>query len=123
MRVRARLPAGALARFARFAVGRRARRTVPRAPPSRRRAAAADSLLRYAAGCATAPARRPRRAHADDAGLDLHAAEAAEVAPGGRASVGTGVALALDDGLAGLVLPRSGLAARHGLDARQRARV
>jgi dUTP diphosphatase len=57
----------------------------------------------------------PSRAHADDAGLDLHAAEAATLAPGARASVGTGVALAIPDGWAGLVLPRSGLAARHGI--------
>jgi dUTP pyrophosphatase len=57
----------------------------------------------------------PSRAHADDAGLDLHAAEAATLAPGARATVGTGVALAIPDGWAGLVLPRSGLAARHGI--------
>ena len=60
-------------------------------------------------------ARVPTRAHAGDAGLDLYAAEATEVPPGGRASVPTGVALALEEGHAGLVLPRSGLAARHGL--------
>jgi len=57
----------------------------------------------------------PSRAHADDAGLDLHAAESAILASGARASVGTGVALAIPDGWAGLVLPRSGLAARHGI--------
>ena len=57
----------------------------------------------------------PLRAHADDAGLDLHAAEAATLAPGERASVGTGLAVALPQGCAGLVLPRSGLAARHGI--------
>ena len=57
----------------------------------------------------------PLRAHGDDAGLDLHAAEAAELGPGERASVGTGVALAIPEGRAGLVLPRSGLAARHGI--------
>ena len=57
----------------------------------------------------------PSRAHADDAGLDLHAAEAATLAPSARAIVGTGVALAIPDGWAGLVLPRSGLAARHGI--------
>jgi dUTP pyrophosphatase len=57
----------------------------------------------------------PTRAHADDAGYDLHANEAATLAPGRRASIGTGVALEIPDGWAGLVLPRSGLAARHGI--------
>jgi dUTP pyrophosphatase len=57
----------------------------------------------------------PVRAHAGDAGYDLHAAEAATIAPGDRASVGTGIAVAIPDGHAGLVLPRSGLAARHGI--------
>lgn len=57
----------------------------------------------------------PARAHEADAGFDLHAAEAASIAPGGRASVGTGVAVAIPEGQAGLVLPRSGLAARHGI--------
>jgi dUTP pyrophosphatase len=60
-------------------------------------------------------ARAPSRAHEGDAGYDLHAAEAAVLEPGGRASVGTGVAIALPDGCAGLVLPRSGLALRHGI--------
>lgn len=57
----------------------------------------------------------PERAHDDDAGYDLRAAEAAVIAPGERASVGTGIAVAIPDGHAGLVLPRSGLAARHGV--------
>jgi dUTP pyrophosphatase len=57
----------------------------------------------------------PRRAHADDAGLDLHAVEAVTLAPGTRASVGTGIAVAIPEGQAGLVLPRSGLAARSGI--------
>ena len=57
----------------------------------------------------------PSRAHADDAGLDLHSAEAAVLGPGERASVGTGIAVAIPDGFAGLVLPRSGLALRHGI--------
>ena len=60
-------------------------------------------------------AREPSRAHDGDAGYDLYAVEAATVAPGERASVGTGIALAIPDGWAGLVLPRSGLAARHGI--------
>ncbi len=57
----------------------------------------------------------PTRAHEGDAGLDLYAAEAAVLAPGERASVGTGVAVEIPAGHAGLVLPRSGLAARHGI--------
>jgi dUTP pyrophosphatase len=57
----------------------------------------------------------PAPAHAGDAGYDLHAAERARLGPGERTSVGTGLALAIPDGLAGLVLPRSGLALRHGI--------
>lgn len=57
----------------------------------------------------------PKRAHADDAGHDLHAAEGASIAPGERMSIGTGIAVEIPEGHAGLVLPRSGLAARHGI--------
>ena len=57
----------------------------------------------------------PTRAHDSDAGLDLYAAEAASIAPGGRVSVGTGLAVQIPGGLAGLVLPRSGLALKHGI--------
>jgi dUTP pyrophosphatase len=57
----------------------------------------------------------PQRARDGDAGLDLSAAEEAEVKPGERAMVRTGVAVAIPRGHAGLVLPRSGLASRHGL--------
>jgi dUTP diphosphatase len=57
----------------------------------------------------------PTRAHDGDAGLDLHAVDAATLAPGARASVGTGIAVAIPYGQAGLVLPRSGLAARSGI--------
>lgn len=60
-------------------------------------------------------ARLPSRAHADDAGLDLYAAEAARIGPGERASVGCGIAVEIPPGHAGLVLPRSGNAARHGI--------
>jgi dUTP diphosphatase len=60
-------------------------------------------------------ARLPGRAHEGDAGLDLHAAERAKIEPGARAAVGTGVAVEIPPGHAGLVLPRSGLAARHGI--------
>jgi dUTP pyrophosphatase len=63
----------------------------------------------------TAEAQAPTQAHPGDAGFDLYAAEAVTLAPGGRASVGTGIAVAIPDGLAGLVLPRSGLAAKHGI--------
>ena len=62
-----------------------------------------------------AGARLPTRAREGDAGLDLYASEAATLGPGERASVGTGVAVEIPDGHAGLVLPRSGLAARHGI--------
>jgi dUTP pyrophosphatase len=57
----------------------------------------------------------PRRAYAGDAGLDLVACERLELGPGERAIVPTGLAVAIPDGHAGLVLPRSGLAARHGI--------
>jgi dUTP pyrophosphatase len=60
-------------------------------------------------------ARLPTRANEGDAGLDLYAAEAATLGPGERAAVGTGIAIEVPPGHAGLVLPRSGLAARHGI--------
>ena len=63
----------------------------------------------------TDAAQPPRRAHPGDAGFDLCAAEPARLEPGERASVGTGIAVEIPDGSAGLVLPRSGLAARHGI--------
>jgi dUTP pyrophosphatase len=57
----------------------------------------------------------PDRAYAGDAGLDLSACERVELGPGERALVPTGLAVAIPDGHAGFVQPRSGLAARHGL--------
>ena len=57
----------------------------------------------------------PSYAHAGDAGADLYAAEDVELKPGERAVVGTGVAIALPDGYAAFVHPRSGLAAKHGV--------
>lgn len=57
----------------------------------------------------------PAYAHPGDAGADLHAAEAVTLEPGRRALVGTGVAIALPDGYAAFVHPRSGLAAKHGI--------
>jgi dUTP pyrophosphatase len=60
-------------------------------------------------------AQLPGQAYEADAGLDLAACERVEIPPGGRAVVGTGLAVAIPPGHAGLVVPRSGLAARHGL--------
>jgi len=57
----------------------------------------------------------PERAYAGDAGLDLAACDRHELGPGERTIVGTGLAVAIPDGFAGFVQPRSGLAARHGL--------
>lgn len=57
----------------------------------------------------------PTRAHEGDAGLDLYACEAAHIGPGERWSVGTGVGVEIPEGHAGLVLPRSGLAMKHGI--------
>ena len=57
----------------------------------------------------------PSRAYAGDAGLDLASCEAVSLAPGARAMVGTGLAVAIPEGYAGFVQPRSGLAARHGI--------
>jgi len=60
-------------------------------------------------------ARLPERAYAGDAGLDLSACEDVELGPGERAVVPTGLAVAIPEGYAGFVQPRSGLAARHGI--------
>ena len=60
-------------------------------------------------------AHRPSRAHAGDAGYDLRSVEDASLSPGGRALVRTGISIAIPQGYAGLVLPRSGLAAKHGV--------
>ncbi len=57
----------------------------------------------------------PRRAHPGDAGYDLFITADVELAPGQRTVVGTGVSIALPDGYAGFVHPRSGLAERHGV--------
>jgi len=57
----------------------------------------------------------PERAHVGDAGFDLRSSVDVEVGPGERAMVPTGIAVAIPDGRAGLVLPRSGLASKHGL--------
>jgi dUTP pyrophosphatase len=57
----------------------------------------------------------PERAYAGDAGLDLAACERVELAPGGRATVSTGLAVAIPEGYAGFIQPRSGLAAKNGI--------
>jgi dUTP pyrophosphatase len=57
----------------------------------------------------------PERAYSGDAGLDLAACEQLELGPGKRATIGTGLAVAIPEGYAGFVQPRSGLAARHGI--------
>jgi dUTP pyrophosphatase len=57
----------------------------------------------------------PARAYSGDAGLDLSSCERVELAPGERALVPTGLAIAIPDGYAGFVQPRSGLAAKHGI--------
>ncbi|HMT04966.1 MAG: dUTP diphosphatase [Solirubrobacterales bacterium] len=57
----------------------------------------------------------PTRAHEGDAGLDLYASEPAHIGPAERWQVATGIAVEIPDGHAGLVLPRSGLARRHGI--------
>ncbi len=92
--------------------------TVPHATPSRSGPAAAS----LAAGAVPVLIKRldetlplPIRAHPGDAGVDLFAAVAVTLAPGERAVVPTGVAIALPDGYAAFVHPRSGLAARHGV--------
>ncbi|HXV34602.1 MAG TPA: dUTP diphosphatase [Gaiellaceae bacterium] len=60
-------------------------------------------------------ARIPERAYAGDAGLDLSTCEPLRLEPGERAVVPTGLAVAIPEGFAGFVQPRSGLAARHGI--------
>ena len=57
----------------------------------------------------------PERAHVGDAGYDLRSVERVDLAPGSRALVRTGISVAIPEGYAGLVLPRSGLAVRHGI--------
>jgi dUTP pyrophosphatase len=60
-------------------------------------------------------AQLPSRAYPGDAGLDLYALDDGVLGPGERASIRTGIAVEIPDGQAGLVLPRSGLATRHGI--------
>ena len=74
-----------------------------------------DSSLPVPVRLLTPAARLPERAYDHDAAWDLYAAEEASLPPLSRATVGTGIALGLPDHLAALTLPRSGLAARHGI--------
>jgi dUTP pyrophosphatase len=60
-------------------------------------------------------AQMPERAHAGDAGYDLRSVDEASLPPGGRALIRTGISLAVPGGYAALVLPRSGLAMKHGV--------
>jgi dUTP pyrophosphatase len=60
-------------------------------------------------------AREPERAHVWDAGYDLRSVDEVSLPPGGRALIRTGISVAIPEGYAGLVLPRSGLAMRHGV--------
>jgi dUTP pyrophosphatase len=71
--------------------------------------------MRLAVRLLSASAKLPTHAYAGDAGFDLHADEPATLAPGQRATIGTGVAVELPLRHAGLVLPRSGLASRNGI--------
>jgi dUTP pyrophosphatase len=81
------------------------------APPGRYAAAG----MRLPVAKLDPAAKLPTRAHEGDAGLDLYACERARIGPGERLSVGTGVAVEIPAGHAGLVLPRSGLAREHGI--------
>ncbi len=60
-------------------------------------------------------AREPERAHVGDAGYDLRSVDEVSLPPGGRALIRTGISVAIPKGYAALVLPRSGLAMRHGV--------
>jgi dUTP pyrophosphatase len=63
-----------------------------------------------------ADARLPKRATEFDAGLDLVSVESLIIEPGQRALVSTGLAMAIPQGYAGLIWPRSGLSVKHGID-------
>src|SRR5439155_4458896 len=94
------------------------RDTAVRALPDRRagRALSAhERMIELAVRRLREDAVLPERAYAGDAGLDLAACERHELHPGERAVVGTGLAVAIPEGYAGFIQPRSGLAARHGV--------
>src|SRR5581483_9029990 len=111
-------------RAARGHARRRARRGAAAAPraaavrvvPDRRVAVATrERVIRLAVKRLRDDAVVPAHAYAGDAGLDLAACERVELPPGGRSLVKTGLAVAIPEGFAGYVQPRSGLAARHGI--------
>src|SRR5581483_10428361 len=112
-------------RAARGHAGRRAGRGAPPAPrprpvravPDRGRdpEAAGERLIELPVRKLRPDAVVPTRAYPGDAGLDLAACDRVELAPGERALVATGLAVAIPDGYAGFVQPRSGLAAKHGI--------
>src|SRR4028118_735904 len=96
------------------------RRLVPEArAPERAHAGDAGYDLRSVEGAELPPGGRAAAGaggrRGGGAGCELRAVEGAELPPGGRAVVGTGVSMAIPDGYAGFVLPRSGLAGRHGV--------
>ncbi len=107
VRVHARIPRNLTHRFERYVDQQRRRR--------RQRGQRRPGLVELPVRRLVPGAELPVRAHDDDAGLDLHAAEPATLGPGERAAVGTGVAVEIPPGHAGLVLPRSGLALKHGI--------
>ena len=117
VRVRARVPAPVAERYARFAVDDGA----ADGPAAGNGSAGANGSgshrrpVRLGVRRLHPAAVLPARAHDGDAGLDLVTVEDVTLAPGGRASVPTGLAVELPPGHAGLVLPRSGLALRHGV--------
>src|SRR5205085_8209083 len=89
-----------------------------RAVPDRRgtrRGRNVAALIEVAVRLVREGAALPGRAYPGDAGFDLAACEPCELRPGERAVVGTGLAVAIPEGYAGFVQPRSGLAAKHGI--------
>lgn len=86
-----------------------------RRPDAAAQRTTAEAVAAIPVRLVSAAAQLPRRAYDHDAAWDLFAAEPAVIPPLGRAVVGTGIALGLPPGIAALTLPRSGLAARHGI--------
>ena len=85
------------------------------AAPGAKPSASAEGSVELPIDTATFGGRVPTYAHPDDAGADLVSAESVRLAPGERATVATGVRVAVPAGHAAFVLPRSGLAAKHGV--------
>src|SRR5207253_5138082 len=86
-----------------------------RAVSDRRRGAQGDRLTELQVRRLRPDAVLPARAYPGDAGFDLDVCERVELAPGERALVATGLAVAIPEGCAGFVQPRSGLASSHGI--------